>query len=221
MSVTPLHKHATQPVYLASAYKRLNAHERVFVDSVIESFRAEAERRNDRISIVAREPIPMHIVERAGDLLERITVHSAIMERVAEIAADEELTPGRWLREVRALAFSNMGNYFRVETDAMGNEYPVFEFAKCTPEQLSAIKSIKVKMSGTGDGMSRASKVEIDFTLHDKQAPLVTLGKYMGMVEPDNPHWRADVARAAAPPLAAGATTQEAGDAYAAALGDT
>lgn len=221
MTVTPLHKpDSKRPVYLASAYKRLNAHERSFVDSVIDAFRKEAERRNDRISLMLQEPVPQHIVDRAGDLLERVTVTAAIAERVAEIAAEEELTPGRWLREVRALAFSNMGNYMRFEQDDFGNEYPVFDFAKCTPEELSAIKSIKVKMSGNGDGLTRGNKIEIDFTLHDKQAPLTMLGKYMGMVEPDNPHWKADMARTAVPSLPPGATTQQAGDAYAAMIGD-
>lgn len=218
MSVTPLHKPANQPVYLASAYKRLSAHERAFVDSVIEAFRDEAERRNDRISLMLHEPVPQHIVDRAGDLLERVTVTAAIAERVSEIAAEEELTPGRWLREVRSLAFSNIGNYMRMETDDFGNDYPVFDFARCTPEQLAAVKSIKVKMSGNADGLSRANKVEIDFTLHDKQAALTTLGKYMGMVEPDNPHWRADVARTSAPALGKDASAEQAGDAYAAYL---
>src|SRR5690606_26296297 len=102
--------------------------------------------------------------------------------------------------------------------DDFGNEYPVFDFASCPPEQMAAIKSIKVKMSGNGDGLTRANKVEIDLTLHDKQAALTTLGKYMGMVEPDNPHWRADVARLNAPTLGKDATVEQAGDAYAAYL---
>lgn len=204
----------TTAAVFASAYRQLNPAERSFVDAVVGEFQQEAERTNERISLALQRAIPAHIIERSRGLLERPMVTAAITERVNEIAAAQELTAQRMVREMMAVAFSSMGHYMQVGDDGA----PVFDLARCTPEQLAAIKSID--MEEVGDGFTRPRKVKFKIQLHDKLAGMKMLGEYMGLLESDNPHWRADAARTNAPPLPAGATPQQAGDAYAAMIGE-
>lgn len=198
----------------ASAYRQLTPAERSLVDSVVAQFQQDAERSGGRISAALTRPVPQPLVDRARGLLDRPMVKAAITERVNEIAAQQELTIQRTVREMMSIAFSSMGHYMQVDDDGA----PVFDLARCTPEQLAAIKSID--MGEVGDGLTRARKVKFKITLHDKIAGLSMLTGYMGMKEADNPHWRADMAQAQAARLPPGATAQEAGDAYAAMLGE-
>jgi hypothetical protein len=203
-----------QQIIFASAYKQLTPSERAFVDSVVAELDRAAQRTNERISTALYRPIPAEIAERSRGLLERPMVTAAITERINELAAMQELTIHRMVREMGAVAFSNMGDYMHVDGDGT----PVFDLARCTPEQLAAIKTIKVKEHG--DGITRPMRREFEITLHDKLQGMKMLAEYMGLLEPDNPHWRADVARAAPPTLPVGATVEQAGDAYAAMIGE-
>lgn len=200
----------TNHVIFASAYRQLLPAERSFVDSVVTEIDRAAARQGERISLALHRPIPAPLVERSRGLLERPMVTAAITERINEIAAAQELTVQRMVREMQSVAFSSMGDYMHIEDDGT----PVFDLTRCTPEQLSAIKSIDVEESG--DGLSRPLKRKFRVVLHDKLAGMKMLGQYMGILEPDNPHWRADQARIAHPNLPPGATPQQAGDAYAA-----
>jgi hypothetical protein len=78
-----------------------------------------------------------------------------------------------------------------------------------------AHQSLSIDVEEVGDGLARSSKRKIKITLHDKLGGMKMLGEYMGILEPDNPHWRQDIATTA-PTLPPGASAQEAGDAYAA-----
>lgn len=193
----------------ASAYRQLTPAERAFVDQCVAEMENAAHRAAERISAALNRPIPVEIVERSRGMLERPMVTAAITERVMELSARRELTIERMISEMMAIAFSSLGNYMTVDEDGT----PIFDLARCTPEQLAAIKQIDVEE--TGDGFTRPIKRKFKITLHDKIAGMKMLGEYMGILQPDNPHWQAERARAATPMLPPGSTAQQAGDAYA------
>lgn len=179
------------------------------MDSTVQELENGADRNGERIGTVLHKPLSNAIVERSRGMLDRPMVTAAITERINEISAARDLTVQRMVKEMMAVAFSSMGDYMTVTEDG-----PTFDLTRCTPEQLAAIKSIEVEESG--DGLSRARKQKFKITLHDKLGGMKMLGQYMGMLEADNPHWRADTARTVTPALPPGATTEQAGDAYAA-----
>jgi hypothetical protein len=199
------------PISFASAYRQLRPAEKAFVDAYVERVERDAARAGERISLALHRAIPSAVVEASRGLLDRPMVRAAIAERINDIAAQNELTPHRVIREWMAIAFSSVGDYMEVGEDGQ----PWFDLAKCTPEQLSAIKSIKIEENG--DGLSRPKRRKFEFVLHDKIAGLEALAKYMGLMQPDNPHWRSESARPVGPgALPASATAEQAGDRYAA-----
>lgn len=177
---------ALAPLSFTSAYRQLRPAEKLFVDNYVASIEIEAERRNERISNALYRPIPAEVVEASRGMLEKPLVRAAVAERINEIAAASELTVQRVIKELSAMAFSSMGHYMTVGEDG----FPYFDLSKCTPEQLSAIAHVKTEVSASGRG---AAKFEIK--LHDKRASLVELMNYMGLRDPDNPHWRAENAK--------------------------
>jgi hypothetical protein len=179
----------TASISFVSAYRQLRPHEKAYVDNYVQSCENEANRRGERISLALHRAIPADVVEASRGLLDKPLVRAAIAERITDIAAANELTPHRVIKEWMCLAFSSVGDYMEVGEDGA----PWFDLTKCTPEQLAAIKSIEVEE--TGDGISRPKKRKFKFQLHDKIAGLDALAKYMGLLQPDNPFWRQDNAR--------------------------
>ena len=199
------------PVSFASAYRQLRPAEKAFVDAYVERVERDAARAGERISLALHRAIPASVVEASRGLLDRPMVRAAIAERINDIAAQNELTPHRVIREWMAIAFSSVGDYMEVGEDGQ----PWFDLTKCTPEQLAAIKSIKIEENG--DGLSRPKRRKFEFVLHDKIAGLEALAKYMGLMQPDNSHWRSESARPVGPgTLPADSTAEQAGDRYAA-----
>lgn len=201
-------------VVFASAYRQLQPAERVFVDSVVVELERIADKTGERISLVLHKPIPQEIVLRSNGLLERPMVTAAISERITEIAAAQELTVQRMVKEMMSVAFSSMGDYMTVDEDGT----PMFDLARCTPEQLAAIKSIDVEE--VGDGLSKPMKRKFKIQLHDKLGGMKMLQEFMGMRDPENPHWSADINRVNQAQVSSKASTQEAGDQYGAMIGD-
>lgn len=198
-------------VVFASAYRQLNAVERDFVDGVVEILEQTARRVGERIVTSLNKPLPDTIVDRSNGLLDRPLVTAAITERISEIASDEDLTIARWVREVKTIAFSNVDDYF--EIDEYGQT--TLSLERCPREALAAVKTLDIE--SVGDPLSANKRTKIKFATHDKIAALKMLGEYTGAMQSDNPHWRADMARTSLP---AGATAQQAGDIYAALIGD-
>ena len=189
-----------------SAYRQLTPVEKRYVDTYVQNLERQADRDQQRLSNYLQLPVPDDVYEASGGMLDRPMVVAAITERVNEITIANELSPNRVIREYTNIAFSNMTDY--LEIDSYGN--PNFDLTKCTPEQLSAVKKVKYERNSLG-----AEKLE--FELYDKLKALDTLAKYMGIVEPDNPHWRT---ANAVPVIDASATTAQAADAYASLLGE-
>lgn len=203
----------------ASAYRQLNSVERTFVDAAVAEFERIAHTKSERIALALTRPIPPAITERSRGMLDKPMVTAAIAERVNEISAANDLTVPRMIKEMMSVGLASMGDYIRYEDkpDEINGGFttiPVLDITACTPEQMAAIKSIEIEESG--DGMSRPLKRKIKMVLHDKLAAMKMLGEMMGMLASDNPYWRAETARSTPPTLPAGASAQQAGEAYAA-----
>lgn len=197
----------TQPRKLfVSAYRQLTPVEKRYVDTYVQTMERTADREHQRLSNYLHIAIADDVYEASGGMLDRPMVLAAITERVNEITAATELSPNRIIREYINIAFSNMDDYLTI--DAYGK--PEFDLEQCTPEQRSAIKKINFERGAMGSE-------KLTFELYDKQKALDTLAKYVGLIEPDNEHWRSSNAR---PVIDNGATVAQAADAYAAMLGD-
>lgn len=191
-----------------TAYKQLTPAQRSFVDNAVYQLEQGALRANERISSALHRPIPQSIVDRSNGMIENRLVQAAIAERVNEIAAEQELTAPRWVKEVRTLAFSSMGNYVRTDEDGA-----CFDLTQLAPEHWAAVQQVEIEDQGDGMTLTR-TKRKIKIKLYDKMAALKMLGQYMALLEPDNPHWKADVARMQQEALPAGATPADAALAY-------
>lgn len=173
----------------ASAYRQLRPAQKAYVDAYVSDAEREANKRGERISNVLHRAIPADVIEASRGMLDNPLVRAAIAERINELAAASELTVHRVIKELMNLSFSSIGDYMEIGEDGQ----PYFDLAKCTPEQLAAIKSIEVEE--TGDGMSRPKRRKFKFQLHDKIAGIKMLGDYMGLLQADNPFWRMETAR--------------------------
>lgn len=201
-------------ITLASAYKQLQPAERSFVDGLVRELENAAMRAGERISNALGRPLPPHIIASdTKDMLLRPVVTAAITERVREIAADNELTPQMWIKHAMSCAFSSMANY--VTIDPFDGSASI-DLSKCTPEHMMAIESLEVEGYG-GDGFTAGGKQKVKIKLHSKSTFMQMLGKYMGLVEPENPVWRADKAQQT-PQIAHSDTVEAAGERYGAML---
>jgi len=81
------------------------------------------------------------------------------------------------VQELARLGFSNMMNYIQV--DANGD--PRIELGDLTDDTSAAIKKITVEEYKEGRGDSAREIKKITLELHDKKAPLIALGKYLGV----------------------------------------
>lgn len=193
-------------ISFATAYRQLRPSEKAFVDAYVQDVERAAQRANERISLVLYRGIDPAVVAASGGMLERPMVLAAISERINQIAADNELTGHRVIKEVMAMAFSNLGDYGDAAEDGTWS----WDLAKCTPEQLSAIKTIKVEYDPRNPNMVRKQEI----TLHDKMGAIDKLMQYMGLNQADNPHWRDDNARPATAAITDNMPVNAAGDLY-------
>ena len=205
-------------MFVTSAYKQLQPAQRVLVDQIVRELEQAADRAGERITASLSRPIPQHLIasDARGTLMLPL-VQAAISEQVTALGTEKELTPAKWIKHTMAVAFSNMRDYVRYEdvpdpaTDSGYRQQPYIDFSQCTEQQMAAVKTIKIET--TGDNITRPLKTKIELTLHDKLGGLGMIGKYMGMVEPENPHWKADRSEVARQ-VAAHDTVTDAADLY-------
>ena len=190
-----------QIVEFSSAYRQLRPSERTFVDGYVSDLETKAVRTGEKLHMLLTRPI--QVDDRSAEYLGLSLVRAAIAERVRELQEEMELSVYKTLKELRSLAYSNIGNYMEIGEDGQ----PYFDLARCTPEQLAAVKSIEIEER---PNMSRKFK----FVLHDKVAALDKTMKYQGLLDDD--HWRSENAKTVkAETLTADATDDEAADLYA------
>lgn len=173
----------------ASAYRQLQPVEKAYVDGYVRDIEAQFARRGERISNALYYAIPADVVEASRGMLDRPLVRAAITERINELAAASELTGARVIKELMAMAFSNVEHYMPLGADGL----PSFDMTRCTPEQLSAIQSFEIEENMRGGR-------KIKFKLHPKLDALDKLMRYMGLLDADNSQWRSEQAK----PIGAG-----------------
>lgn len=192
-----------ESINLSTAYDLLTDSERTFVESHVREVELECIQRNERIGTALLRPIPGDVVARSRGLLEKPLVLAAIAQRLQEIADDRDLSPKRVIREMMAMAMSNMADFVAC------NEYgmPMSTIEKANRFQMSGVKKIEVKAGMYGPSLT--------IQLHDKQASLTQLAQMMGIIDPDSGHWNREKALPAdLKKLPATATPQQQEQAY-------
>jgi hypothetical protein len=189
-------------VTFISAYRSLRPAEKAFVDDYVQRCEQEALARNERIALALHRPVEPD----PRGYLQMPMVCAAIAERITQIAADSELSVNRVIREIAAIAFSSMDD-FCVTDEASGQKY--LSLSQCTPEQMRAVAGVEMTEGLRG----RQLKIK----LHSKLDALKMLATYVGALETDNPHWRAEQAKQIgdSAALPADISTEGAADRYA------
>lgn len=197
-----------------SAYRQLSAAEKQFTDGFVSALETRAVKANRRIIELLDGPMPVPTDQREAGLLDRPLVRAAIAERVKEIQDAADLTAYRVLKELSAIAFSNLQDYMVADSEVMEGHainFISWDLAKCTREQMGAIQSIKVEYDASGLVVKK-----LEFKLHDKAAGLDRFMRYMGLLDPENPHYRSEIIKKKEPlVLAVGTTQTQAANTYA------
>lgn len=81
------------------------------------------------------------------------------------------------LAELGRLGFSNMLNYIKLDAD----DQPMINLADLTHDTAAAIKKITVEEFKEGRGENSREVRKVTLELHDKKAPLIALGKHLGL----------------------------------------
>lgn len=160
---------------ILSAYRSLKPAEKSFVDDYVEQLERAAHKADESIMLALSRPVPQPIIDASNGMFDRPMVCAAINERVNSIARDSELDLSRIVKELSAIAFARLSDY--IIWDAYGR--PTFDVERCTPEQMSAVKSIKHTFNAIG-----AENFEV--ILHDKIKALDLLTKILGGFNDDN-----------------------------------
>lgn len=163
--------------FFESAYRQLTPVERAFVDAYVSSVEEMAVRAHKPIK-EALQAAPLPPDAKSQEILSSALVKAAIVDRVRELSESAELNVYRTLKELRNIAYSTVASIIRVREDGLFD----FDLAKCTPEELSTIKSLSIKNGPHGP--------EIKITQHDKIAALDRVMKYQGLLESEHQHWK-------------------------------
>lgn len=97
----------------------------------------------------------------------------------AEIAARNNITVDRWLKELADIGFSNV-------QDLLDNNMKIVNLKKLNPDKAKMIAGIQITESFTGTGKAKKRTVKTDVKLADKQNALMLIGKHLGFFEKDN-----------------------------------
>ena len=186
-----------------TSYRQLRPSERIFVDGYVSELERYAARNNLKLKQALMEISADDLDQQSKAILSQNLVRAAITERVRELSEDAELTVFKTLKELRSMAYSNLGNYMEVD----GYGVPMFDLSKCTPEQLAAIKTVKIKENPNGER-------HLEFTLHDKVQAMSLMMKYQGLLDAEA--WRVENAKEnQQKTISAGSTVDDAADMYA------
>ena len=98
-----------------SAYRQISQPERSFVDRLVNLLAESAHRHEQPIRLALGQPMPDTVrrIDKKG-WLDRPLVQAAITEEINRIADDQEISPQRWIKEVAAIAQSNVGEFYTV-----------------------------------------------------------------------------------------------------------
>lgn len=126
--------------------------------------------------------------------------HIAYAVRAAVRARCNKLrvTPDMVIQELARIGFGNMNNYVVLDEDNL----PRFDLTTLNDDTAAAIKTLTIDeyKEGRGDSAREIKRIKIE--LHDKKAPLVKLGEYLGLFDKE----------AAAPPQDPGSENKTLGE---------
>ena len=190
-------------ITLISAYRQLSPAEKTFVDNYVKSLEADAERTGQRISNALYVAVGPDVLSKSRGMFDKPMVRAAIAERVNEVALASELSVRKVIKELTSVAFSSLGDFMKFDEFGV----PSYDFSKATPDQLAALKNWEHE-----ENIRIGRKIK--FATHDKLKAIEMLARFMGLLEQDNPHWRADNKRPDVPEITQDATVGEAADLY-------
>ena len=117
--------------------------------------------------------------QAASQLLSNPKVQKLIRQLQTKRADKLELKADQVIEEIRRLAFSNMGDYTRVDADGKA----VLDMSAITRDQFAAVQEIREDTAGgSGDG-ERKLVIRTTLKLADKTKNLELLGRHLGMFQ--------------------------------------
>lgn len=120
--------------------------------------------------------------QTGAENLKKPKVAAAIEERKQALNSAAEISSEKTLREVAALAFSDMSDYVTIRDDGQ----VILDFANLPPDALKCVRKIKQEVILTGDPNDAMPIQKTEFELYDKRGPLDMLMKHFGQYEADN-----------------------------------
>jgi hypothetical protein len=169
-------------INIRPAYHQLTPAQRAFVDVFVSDVELRAVQMNKRLTDILADTRT-----DGNPMLEFALVRAAIADRVRELQEQAELNIYRTLKELRAMAYSNIANYLHIDDDGA----PTFDLSVATPEQMSAVKSIEITENEVKSKHGDVTKTrKFKFTLHDKVTALDKVMRYQGLLSDDNAHWK-------------------------------
>lgn len=115
--------------------------------------------------------------EQGSRLLANVSVSARISKLRSEQAKRLDITADRVLKELGKLAFSNLGDYFKVQTDGSA----VIDLSSLTPDQAAALQEITIDEYQDGKGETARQVKRIRIKLGDKKGALDSIAKHLGM----------------------------------------
>lgn len=192
---------------LQSAYKQLKPLERLFVDAYISDLENDAIAAGRRVVDFVHDQGAKRVKTAkyiSDTMMQKPLVQAAIAERVEQLGEALNVNAHKVLSEVTNIAMASIGNYMTV--DEFGR--PSFNLSTATPQQLAAIKKIKVTETMNGGST-------FEFELHPKMQALDMLMKFFGLYGEDNMQKLAPINQGAQPKISQQQTVAQAADMYA------
>lgn len=116
-------------------------------------------------------------------LLKDVEVKDLLAKEQARLARKTEVTQEQVVRELSMIAFSNMGNYTRLD----GGKY-LLDMSSCDREHMAAVQELTEDTTGgSGDG-KRELVIRTKIKLSDKTKALELLSRHLGMLHDKTEH---------------------------------
>lgn len=167
-----------------SAYEGLNPKHRRFVDEYLIDLHGTN-------AAIRAGYTPSRAKSTASELLARQDVEEAVAERQSALSERAGVAAERVINELALLGFSNAMDYIRIGDDGQ----PYTDFSQLTREQAAAITEVTVETRTEYDTDDKGDRKpvpvrKVRFKLADKRAPLVDLGKHLGLFKerPEDPN---------------------------------
>lgn len=117
-----------------------------------------------------------YATKNAHKLLRLPQVQAYLAVRQGELQKRHQVTVDRVIQELAKLAFANLDDYSKLVGDDR-----VIDMSKATRDQLAAVRDFEVETFTRGQGKNREEGKRVKIKLSDKHAPLISLGKHLGI----------------------------------------